>query len=52
MAGANKGPYQQDAYPPIPTRFTRYLRRSVVWQSVRFLIIGLKIVKLMMKPQG
>ena len=52
MAGANKGPYQQDAYPPIPTGLTRYLRTSVVWQLVRFLVIGFRIVKLMMKPQG
>jgi hypothetical protein len=52
MAGANNGPYRQDFYPPVPTRLTRYLRTSVVWQLVRFLVIGWRIVKLLVKPQG
>ncbi|WP_295408010.1 hypothetical protein [uncultured Thiocystis sp.] len=52
MAGTNKGPYQQDAHPPIPTGLTRYLRTSVVWQCIRFWIIGYKVLKLMWKPHG
>lgn len=52
MAAANKGPYYQESYPPIPTGFTKYLRRSIPWQLVRFVVIGWRIVKLMVKPQG
>jgi hypothetical protein len=45
----NREPYQQSYYPPSPTRLTRYMRISLVWQSIRFLIINFKILKLMSK---
>jgi hypothetical protein len=45
----NREPYQQAYYPPSPTGLTRYMRKSVLWQSVRFFIINLKILKLMAK---
>ncbi len=45
----NKEPYPQSNYPPAPTGFTRYMRTSLIWQSLRFLIINYKILKLMMK---
>ena len=46
---ANKEPYQQSYYPPAPTGFTRFMRTSLIWQSLRFLIINFKILKLMAK---
>ncbi len=49
MAVKNKEPYQQAYYPPVPTGFTKYMRRSVVWQFFRFWIINFKIFKLLMK---
>jgi len=45
----NKEPYQQAYYPPAPTSFTRFMRTSLVWQTVRFLVINFKILKLMTK---
>lgn len=45
----NREPYQQAYYPPIPTRFTRYFRTSVLWQFIRFWIINFKIFKLLAK---
>lgn len=51
MAAKNKEPYQQAYYPPVPTRFTRYMRTSVIWQFFRFLIINFKILKLMTRSQ-
>jgi hypothetical protein len=45
----NREPYQQAYYPPLPTGLTRYMRTSLIWQSVRFIIINLKILKLMAK---
>ena len=45
----NREPYQQAYYPPSPTGFTRYMRTSLIWQGFRFLIINLKILKLMAK---
>jgi hypothetical protein len=49
MTAKNREPYQQAYYPPVPTGFTRYMRTSLVWQFVRFIVINLKILKLMMK---
>ncbi|GAB0150146.1 hypothetical protein L0E83_01660 [Marichromatium gracile] len=43
----NKEPYQQEYYAPVPTGFTRYMRTSLIWQIVRFLVINWKILKLM-----
>lgn len=45
----NREPYQQAYYPPAPTGFTRYMRTSLIWQSVRFIVINFKILKLMAK---
>jgi hypothetical protein len=36
----NKEPYQQAYYPPAPTGFTRYMRTSLIWQAIRFLVNG------------
>lgn len=46
----NPVPYQQAYYPPTPTRLTQYLRTSIAWQFLRFLVINVKIVKVMLKP--
>jgi hypothetical protein len=45
----NREPYQQAYYPPVPTRFTRYFRTSIIWQFVRFWIINFKIFRLLAK---
>ena len=45
----NREPYQQAYYPPAPTGFTRYMRTSLIWQGIRFLVINMKILKLMAK---
>lgn len=45
----NREPYQQAYYPPSPTGLTRYMRTSLLWQTVRFVVINLKILKLMAK---
>lgn len=45
----NKEPYQQAYYPPVPTRFTRMMRTNVLWQAIRFVVINLKMLRLMRK---
>ena len=45
----NKEPYQQAYYPPLPTRMTLFMRTSFIWQVIRFLVINLKILRLMSK---
>jgi hypothetical protein len=49
MTTKNREPYKQAYYPPVPTRFTRYMRTSLVWQFFRFIIINFKILKLLFK---
>ena len=49
MTAKNKEPYQQAYYPPVPTRFVKYMRTSLVWQFIRFWVINYKILKLMLK---
>ncbi len=48
----NKEPYQQAYYPPSPTRFTKSMRRSIIWQSVRFLVINYKMLRLMARSRA
>lgn len=45
----NKEPYQQAYYPPAPTGYTKFMRTCVLWQLLRFLVINLKMLKLMSK---
>mgnify|MGYP006295767319 CR=1 FL=1 len=45
----NKEPYQQAYYPPVPTGLTRHMRSNVFWQALRFVVINLKMLKLMRK---
>ncbi len=47
----NKEPYQQAYYPPMPTGFTRYMRTSLIWQLVRFMVINIKMLRLMSKSK-
>ena len=47
----NKSPYQQAYYPPVPTGFTRYMRTSIIWQLYRFLVINVKMLRLMSKSK-
>lgn len=51
MPAKNKEPYQQAYYPPVPTRFTCYLRTSLIWQFIRLLVINYKILKLMLRTK-
>jgi hypothetical protein len=47
----NKEPYQQAYYAMAPTGLTRFMRTCVIWQVVRFVVITLKMLKLMSNSQ-
>jgi len=51
MPNANREPYGQTYYPPTPTGFTRYMRNSLPWQFIRFIVINVKMLRLMMNSQ-
>ena len=38
--------YYEEAYPPIPTRATRRLRKNVFFQFYRFVVLNLKIMRI------
>lgn len=46
---ANREPYQQAYYPPMPTRATRFWRTNVLYQAWRFLMINLKMFRVISK---
>jgi len=52
MTVTNKEPYQQAYYPPKPTRTTIYMRKFLPWQIIRFIVINLKMMKLMARSHG
>ncbi len=38
--------YYEEFYPPIPTRATKFWRRSLLKQSVRFIVLNLRIMRI------
>ena len=40
------GSYSEESYPPIPTRATRFWRTFPPYQAIRFLVLNLKIMKI------
>ncbi len=41
--------FEQSYYPPVPTPFTRRMRTNVIWQLFRFLVINVKILRMVRK---
>jgi hypothetical protein len=38
--------YHDFAYAPVPTAFTRFIRKCVIWQSWRWLVLNIKILRI------
>ncbi|HNX78928.1 MAG TPA: hypothetical protein PKJ24_03550 [Prolixibacteraceae bacterium] len=38
--------YKDEAYPPVPTKGTRFWRKFFPWQVVRFFVLNLKIMRI------
>ena len=38
--------YKEESYPPIPTKFTLFLRRCFIIQIFRFFVINFKIMRI------
>lgn len=41
--------YTQSYYSPMPTKATQFWRRCVLWQIVRFILLNLKILKIVVR---
>jgi len=46
---AERKPYEQSYYPPVPTRFTKHMRTNLVWQLSEFLILNFEILRMVRK---
>ncbi len=46
---AKRTPFGQTYYPPVPTRWTQYWRTNLVWQFIRFIILNLKMLRMVRK---
>ncbi len=44
-----RNPYEQNYYPPVPTKLTRWSRVSLLWQSFRFIVLNIKILRMVRK---
>jgi len=38
--------YKDESYPPIPTAFTRYMRRNYLFQFWMFIVLNIKIMRI------
>jgi len=38
--------YYDESYPPIPTKNTKFWRKNLIWQLFRFLVLNLKIMRI------
>ena len=45
----NTHAYQQAYYPPVPNRFTRFMRTCAIWQFFRFIAINIKMLQVVSK---
>jgi len=39
-------PYSDTSYATLPTRTTRFFRKCVIWQFFRFIVLNLKIMRI------
>ncbi|BBE18256.1 hypothetical protein AQPE_2418 [Aquipluma nitroreducens] len=38
--------YYDESYPPLPTKSTKFLRGCLIWQACRFIVLNLKIMRI------
>jgi hypothetical protein len=38
--------YYEESYPPLPTKGTKFWRRNLLWQFWRFIVLNLKIMRI------
>ncbi|ARU49575.1 hypothetical protein FA592_14205 [Sulfurospirillum diekertiae] len=42
-------PYSQNAFTPIPSKFTLFRRTCVIWQVIKFIMINIRMTILIIK---
>jgi len=46
---ALRKPFEQSYFPPIPTKFTMFLRTNLIYQFFRFIVINAKMLIMVRK---
>ncbi|MGC8594893.1 MAG: hypothetical protein ACP5MI_04740 [Candidatus Kryptoniota bacterium] len=46
---ALRKPFEQSYFPPIPTKFTKFLRTNLIYQFFRFIVINVKMLIMVRK---
>lgn len=46
MKTSNRRSYTQESYAPMPTKATIFWRRNIFWQAWRFMVLNIKILKI------
>ncbi len=49
LPAPKRQPYGQTFYPAVPTRFTQRMRTNFPWQIVRFVILNVKMLRMVRK---
>ena len=39
-------PYTEESYAPQPNRVTQFWRKCLLWQALRFVVLNLKIMRI------
>lgn len=39
-------PYSNSSYAPEPTRWTKFIRQSFIYQTYRFFVLALKVMRI------
>lgn len=39
-------PYSEESYPPMPTKAILFWRRCIIWQAWRWLVLNIKILRI------
>jgi len=42
-------PYSKESYSPVPTASTRFWRRFIPWQAIRFFVLNIKILRIVVR---
>ncbi len=38
--------YYDESYPPLPTKSTLFWRKNLLWQAYRFIVLNLKMMRI------
>jgi hypothetical protein len=38
--------YSLESYPPMPTKFTLFFRKCIIYQAFRFIVLNIKILRI------